>query len=592
LKFIKSLCCLLFLNCFLLANSQQLVIEEAQKLSDEGRFLKSNEILHSYLTKNNETISKENLMKIIYEIHNNHYAALTDSVSYYIELMIKLQSKYRIKTFDEKISYSEGIYLLKENKHDKALQKFILCDKYSIKNKNIEYEIKCNRAIGLLYFLNKNYYKTKKYYYKTINLNKKEEDFQTKILLANCYVNEKQLDSAYILLEEVKNSVKTKQDSIKLFGIYTQYYLYKADYQKSLEFANLAKNLLNKLESKGMIKEFNENLTNKKSITEKFENLFKIGKYDTSKELILEAQILGSKQNKDSLNQKDIYSKLLSQKDSIFYNSLNNAILEIETKYQTEKKEKENLKLNFKIKEKENWIKNLIISLFVFVIIICLTFWFFKETKKQKKIIVLQKAETDKQKKLVEVLYGELHHHIKNNLSIINSFVSKTKRKISDNNTKVELEILQTRIESINLIHEKLYANNSNTLILKETIEDLVNNLQSVFVGENIQIHTNIKDILNIDIKKATPISLIINEFVTNSFKYAFENTEKPLINIKFKEDTEQFILNLSDNGKGLDAAIDDDDNLRMIRLLTQQLDGNIEIKNNNGLQIKITLPK
>lgn len=597
----KYLFFIFYLLCLNTAISQshEIVIKQANKVSNEGKLFSANKILHSFVTKNKDVLSKEQSMTLLLELFNNHHAATSDSTTYYINLLKKYQKNYKLKSFDYKIAFAEGISFLKVKEEKQAMQKMVLCNQLAIYNKDIEYQTRSLKVMGLLFAMSKNYEKAKKYYNDAIRLDKNNSNFAIKLLLANCYLNEKKLDSTKIILDQIQNNASTKNDSIQLFANYAQYYLYKSEPLTSLNYANKAKELLGKQEVGGYLKDFNDNLKSDKSISEKFDKIFKNAKYETSKELVLETQKIGAKLNQDSIKEKEMLEKMLLMKDSILYQNQNKELAEIETKYQTEKKEKENLQLKQDNTQKEltitkkntqNWI--LLFGIIGLLIIASIIYLFYQKTKKQNQIIAFQKAETEKQKKLVETLYGELHHHIKNNLSIINSFVSKAKRKISDTNTKEKLEILQTRIESIEHIHKKLYANNSNILTIKETIEELVNNLQHVFVGENIQIETNINDTLNIDIKKATPIILIINEFVINSFKYAFENTKNPLINIEFKEDNEQFILNLSDNGKGLNAPIDDKNNLRIIRLLTQQLDANIEIKNNNGLQINITLPK
>lgn len=591
---------ILFLSFFISYSQSYIeVLKKADKLSDEGKFLSSNIMLHSFIAKSKLTLTKEQSFNLLLELFNNHHATTSDSAYYYLKLMKNYQKIFQLKSFDHKITYAEGITFLKEKKYDLAMQNMLFCNKQAIQNRDIDYQVKSIKVMGLLFAQNKNYEKAKKYYQNAILLNKVNSPFDIKILLANSYLNEKKTDSAFILLEQIKSLAKTKNDSIQLFANYAQYYLYKSQPLNSLSFANKSKKLLEKQEVSGNLKDFNENLNSNKSIADKFDRVFKISKYESSKELILEIQKIDAKLNQDTIKEKEILEKILSIKDSILIQNQNKELLEIETKYQTEKKERENLQLKQENTQKELTIakKNtqngiLLIGIITTILISCIFYWSRKKTKKQNKIIAFQKAETEKQKKLVETLYRDLHHHIKNNLSIINSFVSKSKRKISDANTRGELEILQTRIESINLIHENLYAKNSNALTLKETIEELIKNLQHVFAGENININTNISDNIQIDIKKATPLNLIINEFVTNSFKHAFHNIKNPLINIEFKEENQQFILSLSDNGKGFDAVLHNEENLRMIRLLTYQLDGNINIKNNNGLQINIIFPK
>lgn len=275
--------------------------------------------------------------------------------------------------------------------------------------------------------------------------------------------------------------------------------------------------------------------------------------------------------------------------DSLFKENSVNKIADIEAKYQTEKKEKENLQLrNEKIEQelkitKENrqkWIFAL--ALLAALITLGVFYFYYRKNKRQKQVI--------------ESLQKELHHRVKNNLSIIDSFIEVAKEEFNEDRFKNKLSELQNRVDSINEVHQQLYKNKDVTnLNLSKYIETLSNNVISSFPKNDITIEKSVEENLNLNADKSFPIGLIINEFLTNSYKYAFENNIG-LIKVSIKDIGDNYELLLSDNGKGLPEEFDikksDSFGLRIMKLLSEQLDGSFALNNNNGLKLNIKFPK
>ncbi|MDO9037669.1 MAG: sensor histidine kinase, partial [Lutibacter sp.] len=143
------------------------------------------------------------------------------------------------------------------------------------------------------------------------------------------------------------------------------------------------------------------------------------------------------------------------------------------------------------------------------IIILIIGGYFYQKNKKQKIVI--------------ENLQKELHHRIKNNLAIINTFIEVAKEEFSDIAFNNKLTELQNRIESINEVHQQLYKNNDVTsLSVKKYVQKLTNNIQQLFANDNIVITQNINDSFKLNAEQSFAVGLIINEFLTNSFKYAF----------------------------------------------------------------------
>jgi two-component sensor histidine kinase len=217
--------------------------------------------------------------------------------------------------------------------------------------------------------------------------------------------------------------------------------------------------------------------------------------------------------------------------------------------------------------------------------------FFFVYRRNQK-----QKKEIEKQKNLVEELQRELHHRLKNNLSFIDFFITLAKSKFPDPSYREKLNELQNRINSMFEVHKQLFKKEDVTSVNAKTyISALVENIKIAYDRPNISLEENIENI-NLRADISFPIGLIINEFVTNSYKYAFPNNERGVISISLKVDRENYQLNLMDNGKGLPVGFDidklDSFGMETIKLLTVEYKGTFKFSGSDGTRMDITFPK
>lgn len=153
-----------------------------------------------------------------------------------------------------------------------------------------------------------------------------------------------------------------------------------------------------------------------------------------------------------------------------------------------------------------------------------------------------------------EALLKEIHHRVKNNLQIISSLLNLQAEYLQDNQAIEIFKDSQNRIESMALIHEKLYQSKDLAKIeISGYIQDLVTNLFSSYQvnSDAITLNINIEDIL-LSIDTAIPCGLIINELVTNSLKHAFPSNKTGEIRIDLcSSPNNKFLLIVSDNGIG-----------------------------------------
>ncbi|MBD2120048.1 sensor histidine kinase [Trichocoleus sp. FACHB-262] len=194
-----------------------------------------------------------------------------------------------------------------------------------------------------------------------------------------------------------------------------------------------------------------------------------------------------------------------------------------------------------------------------------------------------------------EVLLKEIHHRVKNNLQIISSLLNLQAQYLNDSAALAIFRESQNRIESMALIHEKLYQSKDMARInASEYIYDLVTNLFYTYEinSEAIALRINIDEIwLGLD--TAIPCGLIINELVLNALKHAFPKGHTGEICISFGlRDAHHLMLVVSDTGVGLPKDLDyqntDSLGLQLVNALTQQLEGVIEINQSNGVKFEI----
>jgi PAS domain S-box-containing protein len=192
-----------------------------------------------------------------------------------------------------------------------------------------------------------------------------------------------------------------------------------------------------------------------------------------------------------------------------------------------------------------------------------------------------------------EVLLREIHHRVKNNLAIVISLLNfQLNNNSNEELTRIIIDI-QMRIRSIALIHEHLYrSENLDRIPLANYIESLSVIIMTAFSGHRIHMIHDL-DPIDVSIETAVPMGLIINELLTNAFKYAFPKGAPGEIHIRLKkEDGEQCFLVVEDNGIGLpeDPSMDSEKSLGfyIVRILVEQLAGNIKIVREKGTSFQI----
>ena len=223
------------------------------------------------------------------------------------------------------------------------------------------------------------------------------------------------------------------------------------------------------------------------------------------------------------------------------------------------------------------------------------------EQKVRERTAKLQQANNQLQAALheKEILLKEIHHRVKNNLQVISSLLTLQSNRLRDPLAVEAFRESQSRIRAMALIHEKLYQSGDLAHIdfgdyMRQLTGDLLQaySLQSTKAVLRLEVA---KVFLGVD--RAVPGGLIVNELVTNALKYAFpgERSGEIAVTLRKEESGNTVFLEVQDNGVGLPAGFDvhktETLGLYLVRQLTRQLEGSLEIEQRSGVMFRVRFP-
>ena len=262
-------------------------------------------------------------------------------------------------------------------------------------------------------------------------------------------------------------------------------------------------------------------------------------------------------------------------------------------------KEKE-LQIEVEMKKRSKILWTLWGILILFLVVL----YAFTIQRRARRLLTAQNIMIESQKQQLEksldeknILIKEIHHRVKNNLEVISSLLELQSNSSNDLKAKSALEAGQIRVQSIALIHHKLYHSESLAKIaFKEFIEDLYNQICKVFLREDANIMFKVSgDDLILEMDVAVPIGLILNELMTNSFKYAVKKGIQNTILIQLVPIPDQsswYKLVYKDNGPGLPEGLNIEKStslgMKVILLLTKQLGGKLNYYFDHGSVFEI----
>jgi two-component sensor histidine kinase len=271
-------------------------------------------------------------------------------------------------------------------------------------------------------------------------------------------------------------------------------------------------------------------------------------------------------------------------KDSVFSTDNSVKIARLETQRESDLKNKQ-IEINrLEQTKKRNEQLLLITGIALLLIVIGAVL---RANQKQKRA----NAEKEVLLRQKDMLMKEIHHRVKNNLQVISTLLDLQLINITDEQTKDVMTESTTRLKSISLIHQQLYQHEDVTIVeFSKFIKDLLYHVTAAFhkPGQHIVLKNEIPETI-LDIDTAVPLGLILNELMTNSYKYAFKNGDG-FINIKFEKKNELYEMVYGDSGPGLPENLDVKKlkslGMKVIHSLSKQLGGSFTYDSANRLFI------
>ncbi len=283
-------------------------------------------------------------------------------------------------------------------------------------------------------------------------------------------------------------------------------------------------------------------------------------------------------------------------RDSILDYEKRKSSIEMEEKYESEKKAKQLLELDLqnklkiqKIRQDKKVKKIMLFGIGAMLLALAFIFRLYQKNKKQKEVIAQALEHKD-------ALLKEIHHRVKNNLQTISSLLSIQSRQINDTVALNAINESKSRVKSMALIHQNLYQEDSLIGVdMQKYIDSLVDDLLDTYrLEKRINVRTDVENIL-IDVDTIIPLGLILNELITNALKYAFEQRKHPQMRILFKRENDTLVLSVEDNGRGLpddfDVQSDSGMGFKLVQLFVKKLKGTLQVTKSNGTRIIISFP-
>jgi len=308
------------------------------------------------------------------------------------------------------------------------------------------------------------------------------------------------------------------------------------------------------------------------------------------------------------------FQKYTEIKDSIYNEAKTGQLAELQVQYETQKKDhalKENAK-DIQLLKKEAEIQKAkiradgIIKIVVFIVagllavIMLLLYRSYSIKKKTNQALKVKQREIESKNNTLgrlvdekEWLLKEIHHRVKNNLQIVMGLLNSQCAYLKDQSAITAIQDSQHRVQSMSLIHQKLYKSyNLSAINMPEYISELVDYLKDSFnLGLRVHFQLNVEDI-DMDVSQAVPIGLILNEAITNAIKYAFPDGHGR-ISVSLQHVREDvFTLTIADNGIGLPSDIEakkqESLGMRLMQGLSDDLEGNFKLFSENGTVISL----
>jgi Signal transduction histidine kinase len=549
---------------------------------------------------NNHIASELNNMGLVY-YSQGEYAQCLDYYNRSITILRQTGDSMKIA----QSLMNTGIVYHKQGIYDKATTYLLEATRYFEKKGRLSQLASCYNTLANAQSDLKYYSEALKYHFDALKIREKLGDsVLISSSLNNIGITYKKVDSLNLALEyfnrslAIKNKLGDKMLTSTTLANIGDILFLKHDY----------KNAENKyFDSYTLRKEINDQ-NGFVSVTNKLGELYlRMGLFDKSKIFLNEGFAIARKINSNELelnnlklqaqlyeNQRQfekafkLYKSYDTLRNRVFDSDKAKAISELRIKYETEQNEGEIKSLNqisasqaesLKAKTKAQYA--LAFGLFMFLILTVVAF-----------VAYRQKQRTNEQ---IKTLMHERQHRAKNNLQIITQLLGLQSAYLEHEQAKGAIRSGENRMQAVSLIDKMLYQNPENTEIeMSDYVQKLAGNLSVMFEPENNRTTVQIEaEPFWLDASKATPLGLIVNELITNSYKYAFHDQLSPEIYVGLQKKQGEIILIYRDNGPGLSEGFQISQakslGLKLIQSLSKQLKGTFVVETRGGFYFELT---
>jgi two-component sensor histidine kinase/tetratricopeptide (TPR) repeat protein len=323
---------------------------------------------------------------------------------------------------------------------------------------------------------------------------------------------------------------------------------------------------------------------------------------------IAEVRVLWAQITQDSEAGVLWYETLLESQEQVFAKEKKDAMSRLQVEYDVRRTKREftlkedHYRESLGFEEERNELVNtrlktsLIIGSLLLLALIALARFFYLN-KIKNSIIASNNTSLLARNKEVELLHKELAHRTNNQYSTLQRMFSMHSGLAKTAESKELLKDYQRRLEALSFIH-KFFDKETDVFDAKiqfdEYMDALVGHLSLAYEDptKTFEIQKSFPPVL-LSYKNAMSISLIVNEIVTNAYKYAVPKTEDPMVEVEYTVENEKMLkLSIMDNGPGLDkdrAKIESGLGLELVQKLVTQLDGNMFIEEGEGVKFSIS---
>lgn len=537
------------------------------------------------------------------------YQSHLDSTLFWYDKALNIRTQQNNKPELVKLYNNYGVSYFYQGMYDRSLVYYFESLKQSEILKDSIGIARSFNNMGLIYDKKGDWSKATTYYEKSLNIKRLLNDEAGLLFplsnLSNIAFNQRDYSSAErYMLTNLQLSQKLN-DSMQIgisYGILALIYASQGNSNNTLENVALCEKLIPFVNDEFELSLLYYNLGESLLLMnqwDKSENYLKkslsISRKIKQSDLVLKTykvlQKLYKKRGKlnESIHYYDLFTAL---NDSIFRENQGVEISKIEQLYQWEKKEQEIELLNVNIAkataQKRNWIFGFS---FLGILGAMVTGFFIINKRKSDE---LEKKNAQIQSALAEnkTLMKEMNHRIKNNLQMISSMLHLQMHYASQPEISNMLQETASRIQSISMIHQKLYAKDSVQQIdMQGYIKDIAHAVvQNSKEKDQVNVQIEVQP-LSMEIEKAQSVGVIVNELVLNTLKHAKIKEDILNIEILLYEKEKLKTLVVSDNGKVEDQQpmdLNKSYGMQLIQSFVEKLDGKMEINRENGWEVNI----